>query len=237
MKILLVDDHTLFRDGLTLILKDVAPEYESISVGNCDEALAQLASTSDIALVLLDLGLPDVSGTGAIEAIRQAHPAIPLVVLSGAEDPEHVQGALRAGAMGFIPKSHSREYLLGALSLILVQKGFYIPKGVVGRGEPPLRGTARYDSRDEARVCTPSDLGLTARQANVLYHVLQGKPNKVIARELAIEDATVRAHVSVVLKALHVTTRAEAIVAANRLGLLFSEAPKPPAHTPAAIRS
>jgi DNA-binding NarL/FixJ family response regulator len=227
MKILLVDDHTLFRDGVALILKNLAPDYETIAAGSCEEGLAQLAGNPDTALVLLDLGLPDVSGDEAIRRIRQMHPDVPVVVLSGSGEPEQVLAAVRAGAMGFIPKSHSPSLLIGALTLILVHKGIYLPPEPFVRVDSLMLPKAPADAtQDVRRICTPPELGLTARQGDVLYHVLEGKGNKVIARELGIEEATVRSHVTVVLKTLRVTTRAEAIIAANRLGLVFAEPAK-----------
>jgi DNA-binding NarL/FixJ family response regulator len=240
LKILLVDDHTLFRDGFVLILKQLAPDYETVCAGSCDEALAQLARNPDTDLVLLDFILPDVQGTQAIESIRRKHPELPVVVLSGDRDVDvaEVLASVRAGAMGFIPKSHSATLLIGALTFMLVHKGIYLPPELfLGSTSFMQADRAGAAPAENPRVCKPSDLGLTPRQADVLYYVLQGKSNKGIARELGVEDNTVRSHVTVVLKALRVTTRTEAIVAANKMGLVFADTPKRSTRPASPVRS
>jgi DNA-binding NarL/FixJ family response regulator len=125
--------------------------------------------------------------------------------------------------MGFIPKSYSGERLFGALQYILVYKGTFLPPEIfldsssaLAASNPPQSQANLSKQRTE-----PRSLGLTDRQAAVLQLVLQGKANKVIARQLGIEDTTVRAHVTAVLRALNVTTRTEAVVAAHKLGLVF----------------
>jgi DNA-binding NarL/FixJ family response regulator len=230
MRILLVDDHTLFRDGLTLLIEKLSPEHTVIAAASAGEAFDHLATSSDVAIVLMDLGLPGMSGTEAIRILRQQHPDIPIVVLSGTQDVDTVLQAVRAGAMGFIPKSHSSKLLMGALHFILVHKGIYLPPELVltvAEGVSATAASSPAKASDMDTVTKPGDLGLTPRQADVLYYVLQGKSNKAIARLLGVEDNTVRTHVTVVLKALRVTTRTEAVVAAHRMRLVFKDEPPP----------
>jgi DNA-binding NarL/FixJ family response regulator len=163
--------------------------------------------------VLLDLKLPGVNGMDALRALREAVPAAPLVVLSGEEDPHVVREAIERGAMGFIPKSSTPEVLIQALRLVLA-RGVYLPPTVLDSRAAPAPGASPQADSAAARL-----LGLTPRQADVLRCVIQGKPNKIIARELDISEGTVKAHLSSVMHALGAHNRTEAVYAAAKLGL------------------
>jgi DNA-binding NarL/FixJ family response regulator len=226
MKILLVDDHPLFREGLALLLARLEDGLELLQAGTCEEALPLCESNPDIGLVLLDLNLGGMHGLEGLALLRGRHPGIPVVVMSSEEERATVRRAIDLGAMGFIPKSSSSEVMLNALRLVLA-KGIYLPpavlKGDLGREGGLAVGPREVQGRDES--VTPASLGLTARQIEVLYLVLQGKPVKLICRELDLGETTVKGHISAVLRALNVTTRTEAIVAAHRLGLRFDATP------------
>ncbi|HTY48739.1 MAG TPA: response regulator transcription factor [Steroidobacteraceae bacterium] len=228
MKVLLVDDHVLFREGLSLLLKSLLENVEIYEAGTVSDAMSQVSSNDGIELILLDLGLPDVSGTEGVAMMRERYPEIPVVALSSSEDKATVLGALDRGAMGFVPKSSSASVLTGAIRLILAH-GVYLPPSVfLGDRHPATTSTIdtgersrRSSTQDSQRMMTPADLGLTSRQAEVLLRILQGKPAKVIARELNLSAGTVKTHTSVVLRALNVTTRTQAVIAAGKLGLCF----------------
>lgn len=227
MKVMLVDDHTLFREGLVLLLAPLASPLALISVGSCEEAFAALPLNDDIDLVLMDLGLPGLGGLEGIRALQERRPGLPVVALSSDDDKATVLAALDAGAMGFIPKSSSSNVMLGALKLIL-SHGIYLPPSVFLAGEigrVSLRESARGASSSATQMICPGDLGLTVRQTQVLHCILQGKPAKIIGRELALSPSTVKSHTSAVLRALNVTTRTQAVVAAGRLGLRFDQVP------------
>ena len=115
MKILLVDDHALFREGVALLLQRLDPDVVVVEAGNSRDALRSIDENPDCELVLLDLGLPDLSGLDAIAAIRERNAGVPVVVLSASEEKAMVLRALDQGAMGFIPKSSTSELMLGAL--------------------------------------------------------------------------------------------------------------------------
>lgn len=235
MRILLVDDHTLFREGIALLLRPLVQPLETWEAGSCEEAVALVQQRGAADLVLIDLGLPGASGLEGVRWLRELHPEMPVVVMSSADDKDTVFAALDAGAMGFIPKSSTSAVMIGALQLIL-KKGIYLPPSVflAGRSPAPAAPAAAPASPQAATppladgaaaaVRHPADLGLTARQAQVLYLLLQGKPAKLIGRELDLSLSTVKAHTSAVLRALNVTTRTQAIVAAGRIGLRFDEA-------------
>ena len=226
MKILLIDDHPLFREGVALLLKPLMEGLETWEAGSCEEAFALLAERGSADLVMIDLGLPGLSGLEGLARLRQDHPEMPVVVMSSADDKDTVLAVLDAGAMGFIPKSSTSQLMLGALRLILA-RGIYLPPSVFLSGRsispavaaPAVAPTAGPDRR-------PADLGLTPRQADVLHLLRQGKPAKLIGRQLNLSLSTVKAHTSAVLRALNVTTRTQAVLAASRLGLRFDE-PQP----------
>lgn len=224
MKILLVDDHQLFREGVALLLRRLASDVEILQAPSCEEAFELCRTSSGIDLLLLDLNLRGLSGLEGLRVLRERHPEIPVVVMSSVEDAATVREAIDCGAMGFIHKSSSSEIMLNALNLVMA-KGIYLPPAALlsdsAASRQPARATQRANLSGASAPVSPKDLGLTPRQADVLYLVLQGKPIKLISRDLGLGEGTVKGHVSAVLRALNVTTRTQAIVAAHRLGLRF----------------
>ncbi len=213
MNILLVDDHTLFREGLKFLLRSLDAALEVDEAGDCAKALKHAAARS-YDLVLLDLKMPGVDGLDALSALRDVVPATPLVVLSGEDNPGVVRAAIERGAMGFIPKSATPDVLIQALRLVLAH-GVYLPPAVLGAASP---GTAPSPAARTSASDTTLP-GLTPRQMDVLRCVIEGKPNKVIARELDVSEGTVKAHLSSVLRAVGARNRTEAVYAAAKLGL------------------
>jgi DNA-binding NarL/FixJ family response regulator len=223
MKILLVDDHVLFREGIALLLQSLVAGDSLYQAGTCEEALTLIARDSGIELVLMDINLPGTSGINGISMIRAEFPLIPVVGLSSSDDKQTILDAIDAGAMGFIPKSSSSAVLFAALQLVL-SKGIYIPPEAFLRD----RGVATRTVAETNRVkpvtwahSTPGDLGLTPRQSEVLFLILQGKSAKAICRDLSLSSSTVKIHTSAALRALNVTTRTQAVIAAGRMGLRF----------------
>ena len=232
MKILVVDDHPMMADALRLALLSLEREADVVCVGDLAGALAATAADA-FDLALLDLGLPDCAGHDGLARLREERPAVPVVVVSGTSDPETIVSALDLGAMGFIPKTSSREVILNAVRLV-ASGGIFVPiealkvranSGRIAAGEAataPLPGTRPAVGPGTAAL-TPAELGLTPRQGEVLSLVLKGLPNKLIARKLDIAEGTVKAHVGAVLQVLNVSTRTQALIAATRLGLRLDE--------------
>ena len=213
--VLLVDDHALFREGLALLLKSLVQDLQVHEAGSGEEALMRLAGESHIDLVLMDIHLPGMDG---LEGIRRVHVQWPdqmVVALSSQDDRDTVLAAIDAGALGFIPKSASSSQLADALRVILA-RGIYLPQSAM---QDKLRSPLGAPSPERMRA---ADLGLTPRQTDVLWLILQGKPAKLICRELNLSASTVKVHTSAVLRALNVTSRTQAVVAAGRLGLRFN---------------
>lgn len=222
--ILLVDDHVLFRDGMAMLLSPIRPGLRTSHAGSVEQALALTAEADTDApdLVLMDLGLPGMHGLEGIALLRQRHPELPVVALSSADDRDTVLNAIDAGAMGFIPKSSTSAVMVAALELILA-RGIYLPPCVLPAfALPPAAPTPTHFPAADSSDNIAARLGLTPRQCEVLLLILQGKPAKLIERELDLSASTVKAHTSAVLRALNVTTRTQAVVAAGRLGLRFS---------------
>lgn len=214
MNILLVDDHALFRSGLKFLLQQLDTGLVLDEAGNCTQALERAAARR-YDLVLLDLNMPGVSHLDALAALRDAVPDAPVVVLSGEADPNVVRAAIERGAMGFIPKSATPEVLIEALRLVLAH-GVYLPLEVLTMSAPAAQPAAAAPSGGDGAAAQP---GLTPRQLEVLRYVIQGKPNKVIARELNLSEGTVKTHLSSVLRAFGARNRTEAVYAAAKQGL------------------
>jgi DNA-binding NarL/FixJ family response regulator len=215
MQILVVDDHVLIRDALRGVLNELRPDAIVLEASDCRQAMQSVAQCTDLELLLLDLGLPDADGFAMLEELREQYPSLPIVVLSALQDRNSVTRALDLGAVGFIPKSAQRAVMVSALHLVFAG-GIYVPPEILRRAETPARQTQR--SICDGRPLSPGDLGLTERQMEVLALMLRGKSNKAICRALELAEPTVKNHVTAVLRALRVTSRAEAIAVVNQLG-------------------
>lgn len=231
MKVLLIDDHALFREGLVLLLAPLVAPLEPWEAGACEEAFVQIEQRGPPDLVLIDLGLPGLTGMEGLALLRERLPQLPIVVLSSADDRDTVLAALDAGAMGFIPKSSNSGVLLGALRLVLA-RGIYLPPSVFLQGRKDSGRSPEAAQLVDAPATLGStgapgrharELGLSPRQVEVLHLILQGQSAKLICRELSISAGTVKAHTSAVLRALNVTTRTQAVIQAGKLGLRFSD--------------
>lgn len=205
MKCLLVDDHALVRDALALLIALHHPEVDLRHAARLREARAALEAEPGIELVLLDLSLPDSAGLDTLAAVRECAPATRTVVLSGDDRPETVLAAIDAGAAGFIPKATESRLLRQALATVL-SGGVYVP---------PLAPQASPAPQPQS----VERLGLTPRQVDVLRMLVDGRSNKLIARELELSASTVKTHLEAIFQRLQVNTRTQAVVAAARLGL------------------
>jgi DNA-binding NarL/FixJ family response regulator len=215
MKVLMVDDHVLIREALRGVLLELKGDVTVLEASGCVPAAKLIAEHPDIELVLLDLNLPDGDGFATLGELRDNHPAISVVVLSGMQDRATVMHALDRGALGFIPKTATRAVMLSALQLVF-SGGIYVPPEILARDvTPPLQPDQK---RPLIEAGTASDLGLTARQIDVLALMMLGKSNKAICRLLDLAEPTVKNHVTAILKALKVTNRTEAVIAARERG-------------------
>lgn len=212
MKILLVDDHTLFRDGMKHLLQDLRDELELVESDSVQQALACLqGDTFD--LILLDLQLSDTHGLDSLILVREQTEETPIIVLSAEQDHEIIHRSIEQGAMGFISKAATHEELLAAIQLILAG-GVFLPREVtLARSSARVNGSGASHS---SRAVLDS---LSERQREVLRYLLQGKPNKTISTKLEISENTVKAHLSAIFRALGARNRTEAVYFAARAGV------------------
>lgn len=220
MRVLVVEDHPLMIEALRLALGTLGNNVQVTEASSLAAAMRSIEQDGGLDMVLLDLGLPDSSGLDALRRVRESFPAVPVVVISGADDPRAILAALDEGAMGFIPKTSPKELLLNAIRVV-ASGGIYVPaQALRGHVGDPHGGATvpPADAAPDARAAS-EPLGLSPRQLQVLDLLLKGLPNKLIARKLDISENTAKIHVSAVLRALGVSTRTQALIAASRLGL------------------
>lgn len=203
MKILVVDDHALFREGLCHVLDQLQEGVTILQASAYDGAVDMLASNPGLDLVLLDLQMPGKDGFSVLAAASKQYPAIPIVVLSASREKSDVERVMAAGAMGYIPKESSGKLLLSAVRMVLSGE-LYLPPFMASHVvEPPIE----------------DGLVLTPRQLEVLSMLAQGLSNKVIASELGIAEATIKMHITSILKSLGVNNRTQAAMAAQKIGI------------------
>jgi len=215
VKILVVDDHPLILEALHHVLRALDGGATIHDARTAEDGRRLVAEHPDARLLILDLSLPGADGFSLLHELRSAYPGIPVVVLSASDQREDIMRAIDLGAMGYIPKSSSNLVMLQALRLVL-SGGVYLPSVALAMRDASSGEPLRVA---EGARTTPRELGLTARQAQVLALILQGKPNKVICRELGLAEGTVKIHVAAILRALNVSTRTQAVIEASRLGL------------------
>lgn len=179
------------------------------------------AASEGFDLVLLDLGLPDKPGLEALSDLKHAHPDLPVVVLSGQEDRETVLDAIKRGAMGFIPKSSEDPQLLWHALKMAVSGSVTVPISMTGHA------ITQHQVTDQAAPMQARDLGLTPRQLEVLRLLVQGLPNKSIARRMDIAETTARGYVSELLAAFRVTNRTQLVLDVAKRGLALGTTTQP----------
>ncbi len=208
MKVLLVEDHALFLDGITLVLKKADPDVQ-VLVGETLEDGLRLAQTHhDTELTLLDCHLPDGDGVAALPQFSQLLPNAAIVLLSAEENSRVIREALNSGARGFITKTSTSSVMLSAIQLVL-SGGVYLPPLL-------LDSLSESDTHGQGRVTASTDSAgstvlLTGRQQDVLGKMINGMSNKEIARELNMSPSTVKVHVAAILREFKVKNRTQAV--------------------------
>jgi DNA-binding NarL/FixJ family response regulator len=205
-----------WRRGLQTQSGKLEFECELLEAGSCAQGFALMEACDDLDLVLLDLALPDMWGMEALQRIRERFSHIPVVVLSGSEDRAVVLEAVNRGAMGCITKSSSSAMLVNALQLVF-SGSVYLPQTLLEKDSTSrsLTSPKVVISMIREKLCR---MGLTPRQIDVLDLLVQGLPNKLIARQLELSPATIKCHVTAGLRALNVKNRTQAVFAVAKLG-------------------
>lgn len=207
MRILVIEDHTMVREGLLLALRSLGEPggaaTEVLGARDADDATELLAANDDFDLILLDLMLPGTSGTAYLGVIRKRYPHIPVVILSALDDGQTVMKTIRQGAAGFVSKASPTDTLLGALREVLA-------------GEVWLPPEYREMTGKRRRIKTVAErFGLTKSQARVLELLAEGKTNREIGELLDVTEGTVKIHVSAIFKAMNVSNRSQALLVAQ----------------------
>ncbi|MCF8479313.1 MAG: response regulator transcription factor [Rhodospirillum sp.] len=210
LKLLVADDHPLYREALTGVIRGQWPDAEITEAATFGATLAAVEADPDLDLILLDLHMPGSDGLDGLMTLRSKAPTIPVAMVSAEEDREIIRRALTCGGSGFIVKSAGKDRIVEAIRRIL-DGGVSLPPDLAAALE---RETARSpdDLTDSRRkTLTPAEMG-------VFHLLIQGKPNKIIAYELDIKESTVKAHISAILRKMGVHSRTQAVLAArNRL--------------------
>ncbi len=208
---LIADDHSLYRTGLSLLLKDRLGAADVIEVGGFDDALDRLATSPGITMALFDLSMPGMGGPESLAVVRETYPEVRVAVFSGSEDRDHVLKAVSIGLSGYVPKSLPEEEIARALEMILAGH-IYVPRfmtaGVGSRAGPGEPGVAPSPA---APVSPPEPRAehLTPRQRDVLACLVRGLSNKEIARELDIAEGTVKIHLAALFAQFGARNRTE----------------------------
>jgi DNA-binding NarL/FixJ family response regulator len=212
VKILVVDDHALVREGLHQVLKGLDESVEVLQAGNCAQAFEITQAHPDLDLVLLDYHLPDMTGLMALDVFGERHPELPIVMLSGSANVQIMRQVLEAGAAGYVTKSTLSEELLDAVRRVL-DGDIYVPGEIHA-----ANGALQTDT-------LPSKPPLTQRQELVLKQLLDGRSNREISVALHVSEETVKTHVTAILRYFDVQNRTQAVVAAARCGYQRREEP------------
>ena len=229
MKVLLIDDHPLILSALQSVIQGLGDDVTVVGAGSAHAARETLKKDAEFDLVLLDLHLGDADGFDVLVEFRAKYPSLPVVVVSASDRSSDVIRSIDLGAMGFVPKRSSNEALFEALHMVM-SGGIYVPPMTMGsdRSTPERRegdtapGVLRVvrENAQGSGYQTPvplASLGLTPRQTDVLALLLQGKPNKLIARDLNLSVETVKDHVAAVLRTLNVSSRTQAVLAVSQM--------------------
>ncbi len=213
MKILHVDDHEIFAQGLAMALEAHLPEAHVLYGLDAAQALHLLEANVDIDLAIVDLNMPGIDGRALIDALGERDMALPVVVMSAVEDPWLIRDCLRAGAMGFVPKVFGKDEIIAALERVLAGE-VYLPHRLAER----LQQLPDEEPPEAQRVA--KGLGLGKRQLDVLALMRQGYGNREIADILCISEHTVKSHARVLFQTLGVNNRLECVREAERTGLI-----------------
>lgn len=224
MKILLADDHTLFRETLVHYLQRVEPDMELLIAQDFYEVEEQLEKDSDFSLIILDLRMPGMKGLKGLENIRENYPSLRVAMMSGVAEIEDVNKAMELGAVGYFPKTLSGKALLQAIQLVLSGEKFLPinPKTNEVMESYYNDGEQKAGSAVNGSAVSKPDLPkvkLTPREKQVLGHLTNGSSNKEIARELGLQEVTVKLHVRGVCRKLSAKNRTQAALIAKEMGL------------------
>lgn len=208
MKILIADDHALYRDGLALRLEQIAPDAVILQASNYAQIFKIIKTDSDISIIILDIEMQDMPWLDALQMMHKMLPQTAIVVVSASEDGRTIRSVMATGVKGYIPKRSDAKVFDNALKLIL-DGGTYVPPILINN--PPINNLSTKSTGLKT---------LTNRQSQVLDLIAQGKSNKQIAYDMGVSESTVKLHINALLRSLHVSNRTQAVITAQKLGII-----------------
>lgn len=211
MKVLIADDHALFRDGLSIHLEQIDPHAVIFQAANFSQAIKIIDDEKKLDLIIVDLDMPDMNWEDALKTLKEKAENARFVIISASEDARSIRKSMEYGISGYIPKRSDTKVLTGALKLIL-DGGTYLPPAILDHGAAH-NNLGAAGSRGKNKT-------LTNRQTQVLELVAQGMSNKQIAYEIGVSEATVKLHINALLRAVGATNRTQAVITAQKMGLI-----------------
>ncbi len=210
MKVLIADDNALSRDALNLRLVQLMPDVSVISADSYAKTIELLSGFASFDIIVINLDMQQMAGENALNSILQAAENSKIVIISSSEDSAKIRKLFALGIKGYIPKNSDAKIFGYALQLVAAG-GKYLPPSLV---ETPYQ--TKTAALDNSQIRKP----LTNRQFQVLDLVAQGKSNKQIAYDMGVSEATVKLHINALLRSLHVTNRTQAVITAQKMGLI-----------------
>lgn len=209
-KVLIVDDHPLFREALSTAVALGFPMSSCSEAASIDDALNILDNSTGFDIALVDLKIPGVSGFDGLIQLRNQHPRLPIIIVSGLEDVQIVREAMAFGAAGYVPKTVGKEGLAIAINAVM-QGDVYLPE--------KYHNNKQEDDDVDSASCALAERvsSLTPQQLRVLSMLREGLLNKQIAYELSVGNSTIKKHVSEILRKLHVNSRTQAVIEVSKL--------------------
>jgi DNA-binding NarL/FixJ family response regulator len=208
MKILIADDHALFRDGLAMRLEEIAPDAVVLQASSYTQVFKILNTESQIDVLVLDVEMQDMPWLESLKQIHALAPKMKIIVVSASEDSRTIRTILATGVKGYIPKRSEVKVFNNALKLI-IEGGSYVPPNLLEN--TPLNALSGRNIGIKT---------LTTRQSQVLDLIAQGKSNKQIAYDMGVSESTVKLHINALLRSLHVNNRTQAVITAQKIGLI-----------------
>ncbi|MBE6467586.1 MAG: response regulator transcription factor [Alphaproteobacteria bacterium] len=205
MKILIIDDHSLYRDGLKFNLANIVPEAQILDAENLTQAIEQLKQNSDVNLVLADWDMPEIKWQDGLKHIKEATKNSQIGVIASSGENSDIKKILNMGLCCFLPKNIDTKVLNSALGLVLNGGSYFPPSLLKQQADDFLPKTSKH---------------LTNRQMEVLKYLAQGLSNKQIAYKMNVSEATVKLHINALLRAVGATNRTQAVIKSQQMGIV-----------------